>query len=149
MAACWQKSLFLSPAGFQISSLDLWRFGGKAVAGVQAQPPASPEEGQQVGDTLGVMPRAKLASLVPDPDFWVYFEGLCGGVRHLKDSFALLPWCWLYPPSCCSSLARAIPSLTGWLGRSRSVHRLEKLWHGGDDCTVTLETAVCFVGSCF
>ena len=94
-----------------------------------------------MGDISGVMPRAKLTSLVPDPDFWVDFESRRGGVRHLKDSSALLPQCWLYPPSCCSPLARAIPCLTGWLGCSRSVHHLEKLWHGGDDCTVTLETA--------
>lgn len=103
MAACWQKFLLLSPAGFQISSLDLRRLGGKAVAGVWTQPPASPEEGQQVGDTAGLMPRAKLVALVPDPDFWVYFEGLCGEIGHLR---TCLPRC---PGAGCILRAAAAP----------------------------------------
>ncbi|XP_074962392.1 uncharacterized protein LOC142063012 [Phalacrocorax aristotelis] len=42
-----QQVLWRKKEGFRISSLDLRRFGGKAVAGIRAQPPASPERGRQ------------------------------------------------------------------------------------------------------
>lgn len=53
-----------------------------------------------MGEAPGVMPRAKLASLVPDPDFWGHFEGLGGG-SDTKGSLALL-----------QPVSQSIPALT-------------------------------------
>lgn len=90
-----------------------------------------------MGETPGVMPRAKLASLVPDPDFCGHFEGL-GGASDTKGSLALL-----------QPVSQSIPALTGWSGCSGSVH-LQELWHGGAMIAQqSLKQQICAVGSCF
>lgn len=91
-----------------------------------------------MAETPGVMPRAKLASLVPDPDFGGHFEGLGGG-SDTKGSLALL-----------QPVSQSIPALTGWAGCSGSVHLLQELWHGGEMIAQqSLKQQICAVGSCF
>lgn len=88
---------------------------------------SSPEKGQQVGDSPGVM-QSQAVFLVADPAFWVDL----GVPRHFQDS---------------SAVPGAIPSLTGWLSCSTSVPHLEKLWLREGGCTVTWKQQICFVGS--
>lgn len=105
MAACWQRSLLLSSAAFQISSLTLRRLGGTPAQGEAAS-----------GDPQGGMPRNKSAFLVPDPDFCFTLKGFVG-VTHLKHSI-LLPWCWLRP--CCSAPLLSSPLWDRLAGYSSS-----------------------------